>query len=350
MSDKLPQDSQNEEVDLGQLFNAIGKLFEKLIAFIGTIFKALFSTVIYALKPIVNHFKVIAIAVMIAAILGFVTEKYAKPVYTSSMVVKPYFGSKYQLANNVDYFNSLIGSRNLKELSTVFEIDTQSVTNLLGFEIEIGPETVNDLLKDYNGYLQSIDSTLALGVTYESYIENRDILSGDIFTIKAKSGTSTIFKSLEVGFEKTLKNSYSEKLKDIRDRSIAVKTKTFKNELKRIDSLQKIYIQVLKTDSENGNASIGLEGLIPLTKEKTVTREYDLFKEQMAISDSLKTLEQELIIKNDYYDVLSGFEDVGTIQKTIWDRYSLIFPLVTFLLIIIVYLAYNSFKFVRDYE
>ncbi|MEN8886932.1 MAG: hypothetical protein ABF246_11120 [Winogradskyella sp.] len=350
MSDKLPQGSQNEEVDLGQLFNAIGKLFEKLIAFIGKIFKGLFSTVIYALKPIVNHFKVIAIVVMVAAILGFVTEKYSKPIYTSSMVVKPYFDSKYQLANNVDYFNSLIGSRNLKELAAVFEIDTLRVTELVGFEIEIGPETVNDIFKNYNDYLQTIDSTVAKGITYEDYVDNRDILSGDIYTVKAKSTTNTIFNSLDTGFEKTFKNSYSKKTKDIRDRAIAVKTRIFKSELKRIDSLQKIYIQVLKTDSENGNASIGLEGLIPLTKEKSVTREYDLFKEQMAISDSLKILEQELIIKNDYYDVLSGFEDVGTIQKTIWDRYSLIFPLVTFLLIIIVYLAYNSFKFIRDYE
>ena len=81
--------SQNEEVDLGQLFNAIGKLFEKLIAFIGKIFKALFSTVIYALKPIVNHFKVIAIVVMVAAILSpeFVTKSQAVLVVICSQTI-----------------------------------------------------------------------------------------------------------------------------------------------------------------------------------------------------------------------------------------------------------------------
>ena len=40
MSENLPKNSQNEEVDLGQLFNAIGRLFEKIFSFIGRIFKS----------------------------------------------------------------------------------------------------------------------------------------------------------------------------------------------------------------------------------------------------------------------------------------------------------------------
>ena len=34
MSEKLPQQNPNEEIDLGQLFNAIGRLFEKIGDFI----------------------------------------------------------------------------------------------------------------------------------------------------------------------------------------------------------------------------------------------------------------------------------------------------------------------------
>ena len=33
MSQEVPQGSQNEEVDLGQLFNMIGKLFDKFFKF-----------------------------------------------------------------------------------------------------------------------------------------------------------------------------------------------------------------------------------------------------------------------------------------------------------------------------
>ncbi len=350
MSDKLPQEPQNEEVDLGQLFNAIGRLFEKLFVFIGKLFKGLFSAIIFALKPLVNNFKLVAIVLMVAAILGFITEKFRKPVYSSSMLVRPYFDSKYQLANNVNYFNALIGSGSLNELSTIFEIDTITASELIGFEIKIGPETPNDLLKEYNDYIKSIDSTLAKDIPYEDYVENRDIISGNIFSIKAKSGTNDIFTSLERGFDKTFENKYSKKLKDIRDKTISIKTKVYKDELKKIDSLQKIYFEVMKSESENVRATIGLEGTIPLTTQKTNTREYDLFQREMIIRDSLKILEQELIKENDYYDILSSFEEVGSRETQLFSKYSIIFPSIAFLIMIVGYTILKIFNFIKEYE
>ena len=86
MSEKLPQQPQSEEVDLGQLFNAIGRLFEKLFAFIGSIFKGIFSAIIYALKPLVDNFKIVAVALVITAVLGYVFEKSKDPIYFSEMV------------------------------------------------------------------------------------------------------------------------------------------------------------------------------------------------------------------------------------------------------------------------
>ena len=204
MSDNLPNKPQDEEVDLGQLFNAIGNLFERLFSFIGKVIKGLFSAIIFALKPLVNNFKLVAIVIMVAALIGFTIEKFKEPVYVSDMLVRPYYDSKYQLSNNVDYFNALISSENYRELSNIFEIDSLTTAKeLIGFEIEIGPETQNDLIKEYDDYLKSLDSTLAIEVTYEDFIENRDILSGSIFSIQAKATSNDIFPSLEKGFIKT---------------------------------------------------------------------------------------------------------------------------------------------------
>ncbi len=111
MSDKLPQQSESEEVDLGQLFNAIGRLFERFFAFLGKILKGIFSGIIYLIKPFVINFKLVLGVLAASAILGFVVEKLEQPVFYSDMVVKPYFDSKYQLSNNIDYFNDLISSQ-----------------------------------------------------------------------------------------------------------------------------------------------------------------------------------------------------------------------------------------------
>jgi len=177
MSDKLPQPTQNEEVDLGQLFNAIGKLFEKLFKFIGSIFKGIFSAIIYVIKPLIDNFKLVAIVFVVTAVLGYVYEKFKVPIYFSDMVVKPHFDSKYQLSNNIDYFNSLIASRNLTELSNIFEIDSTDAKTLVGFVMEAGPETQNDLFIEYDEYVMSVDTSLVDELSYKEFIENRDLLS-----------------------------------------------------------------------------------------------------------------------------------------------------------------------------
>ncbi len=350
MSDKLPQPLQDEEVDLGQLFNAIGRLFEKLFSFIGKILKGFFSIIIYTLKPLVNNFKLVAIVVMASGLIGFIIDKVNIPVYKSEMLVKPYFDSKYELANNVDYYNALISSNNLKELSTVFEIDTIDASELIGFAMKIGPETPNDILLEYNQYLKTIDSSLTDDIAYDTYVRNRDIFSASIFSVSAMSYKNDIFTSLEKGFVKTFKNSYSEKVKDIRDKAISIKTTTYKEELKRIDSIQKVYFQVIKSESENPTANLGLNGLLPLKKEKTLTREYDLFLEELKIRDSLMVLEEQLVKENDYYDILSGFEEIGTIDRDFFSRYAIMLPSLVLIIMILTYFIFKAFKFIEDYE
>ncbi|APY08465.1 hypothetical protein BWZ20_09215 [Winogradskyella sp. J14-2] len=350
MSDKLPQDSTNEEVDLGQLFNAIGKLFEKLFAFIGKIFKGLFTFIIYSLKPIVNNFKLLAIVLMLAAIVGFLVEKYSKAVFKSDMLVKPYFESKYQLDNNINYFNALISSQNYLQLSNIFEIDTTVAKELIGFELTIGPETQNDLLKEYDDYIKSIDSTLAAEVTYEQFIDNRDILSGTVFSIQAYASKKDIFSNLEKGFIKTFENEYSKKLKRIRDSALIINKETYLKELQKTDSLQKIYLSIKKSESEKGEVVIGAKGFLPFMQQKTTTNEYELFQEELLIRNKIREIDEQLIEESDYYDILSSFEEVGTRHTLFYQKYSVIFPILAFLVMLLGYFSLKFFKFIKEYE
>jgi hypothetical protein len=171
MDQTKPNNPQNDEVDLGQLFNAIGRLFERLFQFIASIFKGLFSVVIYSLKPLVNNIKLISIVLLVAAIAGYIVQQYRTPIYQSDMLVRPYFDSKYQLDNNVKYFNALIGQGNIRELIKIFEIDSVEASSLTGFRMEAGPE---DLMKEYDSYLKSIDSSLVEIIPYEEFLKNRE--------------------------------------------------------------------------------------------------------------------------------------------------------------------------------
>ena len=220
MNKDLPNNnSSNEEVDLGQLFNAIGKLFERVFKAISFVFMSIYSTIIYAAKAVIVNYKVVLITAFAAGIIGNILEKQKTKVYESSMLVRTYFDAKYQLSTNINYYNALIGSEDYESLSSIFNLSKEATKDLLNFEIAPGPETENDRIVQYDRFLKSIDSIRAQEVSFDDYIENRDIYSGDLFLITVDSKKKDIFKNLERGLDSTFKNQYSTK----------------KNEKKRLD-------------------------------------------------------------------------------------------------------------------
>lgn len=350
MSEQLPQQPKDEEIDLGQLFNAIGKLFERLFNFIGSIFKGIFSAIIYSIKPLVKHFKLVLIALVIVSVLGYVYEKVKEPVYLSKMLVKSHFGSKYQLANNIDYFNSLIGSENLLELSNIFEIDTTKAKQLVSFELEAGPETQNDLFIEYDEYVQLIDTSLVDELSYIEFVKNRDLLSGSLFAIKAKSYKNDVFQDLQEGFRKTLENDFAKHQKKVRDTMASIERERLLKQLGRLDSIQKTYLEVIRNESEKSNVSLDFGNALPLQEEKTTTKEYELFQKEQEIGRVLTALEQAVAEENTYYDVLSGFDKIGTRDKSLGQRYFILFPLSLLGMFYVFFLAVKAFNFIKNYE
>src|SRR5690606_36464354 len=196
---------------LVMLFNLIGKAFNRLFNFIGSIFKAIFSVFIYALKAIVNNLKVIGISMLIAVIIGFGLERLQPDVDSSQMLVKPYFDSKYQLVTNINYYNALIKERDVNQLKELFEISKDDAEQILSFEINPGPETENDRIVQYDEFIKSIDSVRAQDISFDDFVENSSIYTGDIFEINVMSGKKDIFRSLEKGLNSTFTNTYSKK-------------------------------------------------------------------------------------------------------------------------------------------
>ena len=51
------------------------------------------------------------------------------------MLVKTFFDSKYQLIDNLNYYNDLISNSNHEELSNIFEIDKEDLSLLINFQL-----------------------------------------------------------------------------------------------------------------------------------------------------------------------------------------------------------------------
>jgi len=358
MSDKLPVESNNkpiqatnnEEIDLGQLFNAIGRMFEKFFNFIANIFKGLFKLVILALKPFVENIKLISSVIVIAAIIGFFLEKSKAPVYYSEMLVQPHFESKYKLSNNINYFNNLISTQKINQLSKIFEIDSAQAVSLINFELTAGLQTENTILLEYNNYIKTIDTSLTSVVSFDDYVKNRDLLSGGIFTVKARSTDNNIFPRLEKGFAKTFENPYSKKLKKIRDSTIQIRKESYNKELERLDTLQRIYLELKKSEAESGAFKLGSGSAFPMQLERTETKEYNLFQEEIKVRRAIRALDQELIEDSVFYDIIAGFEEEGSLDTGLLKSRMVFLPLAALGLMIISFLFYNIFIFIKNYE
>ncbi|GAA4233994.1 hypothetical protein GCM10022291_12410 [Postechiella marina] len=350
MSKELPQSKQSEEVDLGQLFKLIGNAFDRLFKFIGSIFKSIFSVIIYALKVVINNYKLIIITMVLAGIIGYGLEKVRKPVYTSNMLVKPYFDSKYQLVTNIRYYNALIADKDYKQLENLFKINEADAASLLEFEISPGPETENDRILQYDRFIKAVDSARAQTISYRDFLENRSVYSGSIFEISVQSLKKDIFRSLEEGLNSTFTNTYSVKKMQKRDSLISLDKARIKQSLKQVDSLKRVYIAIMKSESETNNSPVTLKEGGAMVQERVKTKEFELLAKELDLRNELNRLESQQVEEDVYFDTISSFQDVGSAYSSLFNKYSLIFPIISFLLLMLGYLAFRVIVFVKKYE
>lgn len=348
--DSLSQQPQPEEEDLGQLFNAIGKLFERFFNFIGSIFEYIFSIIIVSSKAIIENFKMILIVVLVMAGIGFGLEQMVPPRYDATMLVRTYFDAKYQLHTNLNYYNALLRDKNYSVLANIFNIDEELVKEIIEFELNKGPESDNEKLRQYDSFVRSLDSVRAQEVSFKDFIDNRDIFAGDIFEIRVESTRKDIFKSLEEGVYNSFNNLYSVNRMQQRDSMITIRRANILQSIAEIDSLQNVYINVLEEESQSTKARISLGDGFPLQQEKSNTKEYQLLNKEIELRDELRRLDEEKVEEDEFFKVVSTFQEVGNKVDKLTLKYSLVFPVLAFILLCLVFLTKNYIRFVKNYE
>lgn len=352
MSKELPSNKNtSEEVDLIVFFNLIGSVFTRFFNFLGSILKLFFSAIIYIIKAFVDNWKLIVGVIIVSGVIGYFLENNKREVYSSDMLVRPYFDSKFQLITNISYFNALIGSEDYKALEYIFHSeDTKvDVKEIKSFKIETGPVTENDKILQYEEFISKVDSIRAQEISFEEYIENRSIYSGDLFLITAESYQKDIFKDLEYGINSAFTNDFSERKKKKENKLYELEKENILENLKEVDSLQRIYIDVLQEETKNPSKDFKLGG-ISLQQEKSGTKEYELLEKEIKLREQLRQLEEKAISKDVFVDVISSFQKVGNKVKKLRERYSILFPALAFVLLCLLFVVKKIVIYAKNYE
>ena len=341
-----PNSKNEEEVDLGSLFQIIGKGFANFFNFIGDIFKGIFHAIIVVLLFLKTNAIAIVIAGLIGVLFGFFVELKSPDLYRSELLVKPNFKSSKLLYNNINFYNDLIKQKDTASLQSTFGISKEDAGSLKKITIEpIVSEY--DIVDSYNKFVTEADTTTIKSYEYLEFKTSFTDLDYKIHKIEAISEKNDVFFKLENTITMSLeKNKYFERLKEYTYRNLSITDTLIKRSIAQIDSLQKSIVISTVATAENPvggtNIDLGSQNFRP--------KEVELIESNRRLIEDLNEIVEDKSEKNVVINIVSGFKPVGSKISGIAE--SFIFKLglfgvigMIFILLLIKLNAYlNNFK------
>jgi hypothetical protein len=310
-----PQNN-SEEVDLGQLFKMIGNLFDRFFSFLGNIFNKLFLAFVWCVFFVKKHIILLLIAAVLGFGYGYLREHRAKPIYKSSMIIKQNYSTGENLYNTINYYNGLLSQQDYTSLAQELSIDSTYVSSIISFGVE-ALITENQRLIEFNKYTKKLDSALVSTIDYQDYLANVKEYIYEMQQLTVKSKTNENFDKVFDAIVKSLNSNTffkREQEKDIRqleNRKLAIE-----RALAESDSLQKVYKKVLEKSLETqkgSQTSITIEG----SDDKSKTKEFDLYKNDIELRRELVTIERDKENKQFIVEILSNTPNRGFVDTSI---------------------------------
>lgn len=339
------KENQEDEIEIGKLFQLIGNSFAKFFNAIGDLLKNLFDALIFVLLFLRKHFIKFAIAAIVGFFGGYFSEGTER-AYTSDMVVSTNFNSIYQLYNNITNYNNLVKQKDTAGLVKLFNIDKNEAASLKSFEIS-PIITENEKLSLLDEFIKTADTTSIKLINANVYLNSLTKFNYKNHKITAKATKNDIFRKLEPTIINNLaENNYFKNQKNVFDNNTTFETRELAAQLVQIDSLRNLYKQVLLKEAEKNTSGTQID-LSSKTNKKD--SELELFKVQKDINKRLieittiKAEEGEIISK------VSSFSSVGT-KLSIISRAPGLYALYLMGLTLLVILLLELNKYLLNYK
>ena len=331
----------NEEVELSQFLVVLGRGFLWIKRGIVNLFKSLLLFIINILLFIKRNFIYVAISLVLSGAVGITMALLSDRTYESVMIVKPNFSSVSPLYQHIEFLNRLIKEKNSKKLTEILGIDEESASVIK--EITIEPfKSETEKLKVWNSYLELIDTSFAAPYTMDELDEVIKDEDYQLQIIKLVTNSEVDFRNYTMPIIRPIVSSpfYQNKLKTslaVNNSQIDVLNKT----MRKLDTLQKIYNQVLLERNKSEKASsnnffLGNE----TNQEKTEEWIYDKY---ISTNRSMEELITDLDENQDVISIISNFSKYGNKVSRIF--IAIIYTLVSLgiCLLILIIIKINQF-------
>ncbi|WP_136468206.1 hypothetical protein [Flagellimonas onchidii] len=345
---ELPSNQNtSDEIDLGQLFQIIGRGFQKFFNFIGSIFKGLFHLLILLLLFIQKHFVILTIAVVVGGVSGYFLDNYLPERYISKMVVEPNFNSVQQLYNNIDFYNDLARAQDSVTLATALDITSKEAASIKKIFVDSYSDE-NQKIKLFDNFIKELDTTTIKTIDFENYLKNFNSLDARFHQISIISTDNRVAKKAQPAIISSISiNDYFKRQKEINEENIALQDSIYMQQLVEIDSLQSLYKRVLEKEAEKP-----MQGTkINLAENgESQNKELALVQEREVIKEKLVELNEERANTSKILNVISDFPNRGVEQKGVWKSYKFLLPLVFLGLTIGILGLFGLGKYLKSYR
>ncbi|WP_298792829.1 hypothetical protein [uncultured Allomuricauda sp.] len=347
MAEQSSNQNNSEEIDLGQLFQVIGRGFQKFFNFIGSIFKGLFHLLILFLVFIQKHFILLTVAVVVGGVGGYFLDNYLPEKYVSKMVVEPNFNSVQQLYNNIDFYNDLAKAEDSITLASSLDITTNEAVSIKKIFVDSYSDE-NQKIKLFDNFISELDTTTIKTIDFENYLKNFNSLDARFHQISIISTDNKVAKKTQSAIISSISvNDYFKLQKRINDENLMLQDSIYMQQLIEIDSLQSLYKRVLEKEAEKPmqgtNINLAENG-------ESQNKELALVKEREVIKEKLVELNENRANKSEILNIISDFPARGVEMKGFWNRYLFVFPLVLLLIVTGVLVVVQINKYLRNYK
>lgn len=335
MSTSTPkQTNENEEIDLGVLFNSIGRGISKVFNAIGAVIMFVLNTLlaltVFVRKRIVNF----VIAAVIGLLIGVATEFVLPKQYVATATLEPHFDSARQLYSNVTYLNDLAGQRDSIQLASFFNISPEEAATIS--KIEISPLiTEARLLKEYNDYVVELDSLVATEITFKDYTKQLDDYERKDHILKVKSSKDDVFSKLLSPIVASVSEvKYFREKQQTQLKSLELSDSITQVSMAQTDSLLALFEEVRLVEA-NKEFSNGTN--VYMSQKAEDNTEISLLERKIDLADLLEEIRLQKLKARSVVDIVSAFPQKGYLETGLLKNKKIVGALIGVLFLFIFY-------------
>ena len=312
---KPKKTNESEEIDLGVLFNSIGRGIYMLFHAIGSailfLFNALLALIIFVRQRIVYF----ALATVIGLIGGIIFENTLNVKYIATATLEPHFDSARQLYSNVEYLNDLATQKDSVQVASFFGISLSEAAALKTLEI-IPFVTKTSLLKEYNDYTMGLDSLVATEMSYNQYVNQIDDFERKTHLLKIETTQQDIFSNLLDPIIASVSDvAYFRDQQATKLANLELMDSITQISIVQTDSLLSLFEEVRIVEA---NKAFSNGTNLYMSDSSEDNAEITLLNRKITLSEELEEIRLAKLKAQRVVDVVAAFPKVGYLDKSIW--------------------------------